>query len=95
MHESLVLISILLATVLWGILGALIIVPVLASVVVIFDYLRRRVLGMPPFPPVEPFVLDEKPASVLLEQPVQEEKPVGEPKEIVSIKSEIPKKKKG
>jgi predicted PurR-regulated permease PerM len=95
MHESLVLISILLATVLWGILGALIIVPVLASVVVIFDYLRRRVLGMPPFPPVEPFVLDEKPASVLLEQPVQEEKPAGEPKEIVSIKSEIPKKKKG
>ncbi len=31
MHEALVLISILLATVLWGILGALLIVPVLAS----------------------------------------------------------------
>ncbi len=62
MHESLVLISILLATVLWGILGALIIVPVLASLVVILDYLRRRVLGMPPFPPVEPFVMEEQPA---------------------------------
>jgi len=64
MHESLVLISILLATVIWGILGALIIVPMLASLVVIFDYLRRRILGMPPFPPVEPFVLEEKPAAM-------------------------------
>jgi predicted PurR-regulated permease PerM len=81
MHESLVLISILLATVLWGILGVLIIVPVLASLVVILDYLRRRILGMPPFPPVEPFVLPEKPASM--------------PEEIVPIKSEIPRRKKG
>ena len=95
MHESLVLISILLATMLWGILGVLIIVPVLASVVVIFDYLRRRVLGMPPFPSVEPFVLDEKPAFVPVEQPSLEEKPAGEPEEIVPIESEIPKKKKG
>ena len=81
MHESLVLISILLATVLWGILGVLIIVPVLASLVVILDYLRRRILGMPPFPPVEPFVLPEKPASM--------------PEEIVPIKSKIPRRKKG
>ena len=81
MHESLVLISILLATVLWGILGVLIIVPVLASLVVILDYLRRRILGMPPFPPVEPFVLPEKPAS--------------KPEEIIPIKSEIPRRKKG
>jgi hypothetical protein len=42
MHEALVLISILLATVMWGILGALLVVPVLASLGVIFDYLRRR-----------------------------------------------------
>ena len=56
MHEALVLISILLATILWGILGALIIVPVLASLVVIVDYLRRRILGMPPFPSAEFFV---------------------------------------
>jgi predicted PurR-regulated permease PerM len=79
MHESLVLISILLATVLWGILGVLIIVPVLASLVVILDYLRRRILGMPPFPPVEPFVLPEK--------------PVFKPEEIVPIKSKIPRRK--
>jgi len=58
MHEALVLISIILATILWGILGALLIVPVLASFVVIFDYLRRRIMGMPPFPPTEPFVLE-------------------------------------
>ena len=63
MHEALVLISILLATVLWGIMGVLIIVPVLASLVVILDYLRRRILGMPPFPAVEPFILPKKPAS--------------------------------
>jgi predicted PurR-regulated permease PerM len=81
MHESLVLISILLATVLWGILGVLIIVPVLASLVVILDYLRRRILGMPPFPPVEPFVLQVKPAS-------------GSEK-IAAMKSKFPKRKKG
>jgi predicted PurR-regulated permease PerM len=53
MHEALVLISILLATMLWGILGALIVVPALASLGVIWDYLRRRILGLPPFPPPE------------------------------------------
>ena len=81
MHEALVLISILLATVLWGILGALLIVPVLASSVVIFDYLRRRILGMPPFPLAEPFVLAENP-------------PSGQEK-IAALKSRISRKKKG
>lgn len=63
MHEALVLISIILSTILWGIMGALLIVPVLASLLVIFDYLRRRILGMPPFPPTEPFVLENPPVS--------------------------------
>ena len=81
MHESLVLISILLATVLWGIMGVLIIVPALASLAVILDYLRRRILGMTPFPPVEPFVLEEKPASG--------------PEEILPVKTKFPKRKKG
>jgi putative permease len=63
MNEALVLISILLATVLWGILGALIIVPVLASLAVIFDYLRRCILGMPPFPSAEPFISADPPVS--------------------------------
>jgi predicted PurR-regulated permease PerM len=81
MHEALVLVSIILATMLWGILGALIIVPVLASLVVIIDYLRRRILGMPPFPSTEPFVSHETPASG--------------PEKIAAIKSKISKKKKG
>jgi predicted PurR-regulated permease PerM len=63
MHEAIVLISIILATILWGILGALLIVPVLASFVVILDYMRRRILGMTPFPPSEPFVLATPPVS--------------------------------
>ncbi len=45
MHEALVFVSIILSTMLWGILGALLVVPVLASLVVVFDYLRRRVFG--------------------------------------------------
>jgi len=49
MNEGLVFVSIMIATILEGIMGALLIVPVLASVVVIFDYLRRRVVGLPPF----------------------------------------------
>jgi predicted PurR-regulated permease PerM len=81
MHEALVLVSILLATVLWGILGALIIVPVLASLFVIVDYLRRRVLGLPPFPTSESFVSHETPPSG--------------PEKIAAIKSKISKKKKG
>jgi predicted PurR-regulated permease PerM len=81
MHEGLVLISILLATVLWGILGALLIVPVLASLVVIFDYLRRRVLGMEPFPATESFILSENP-------PLPREK-------IAILRKKISRKKKG
>jgi predicted PurR-regulated permease PerM len=49
MNEGLVLIVIIVATVLEGILGALLVVPVLASVTVIVRYLRRRILGLPPF----------------------------------------------
>jgi predicted PurR-regulated permease PerM len=49
MNEALVFVAIIAATILQGILGALLVVPVLASVVVIAGYLQRRVLGMPPF----------------------------------------------
>jgi len=49
MNEALIFIAIMIATILEGIMGALLIVPLLASVVVIMDYLRRRVLGLPPF----------------------------------------------
>lgn len=48
MNEGLVFVAIITATILWGILGALLIVPVLASFVIIAEYLRRRVSGLPP-----------------------------------------------
>ncbi|MCC6569744.1 MAG: AI-2E family transporter [Anaerolineales bacterium] len=49
MHEGLVFIAIIAATVLEGILGALLVVPVLASVIIIAGYLQRRILGLSPF----------------------------------------------
>jgi predicted PurR-regulated permease PerM len=49
-HEGLVFVAIIAAVIFQGILGALIIVPVLASAVVIGRYLRHRIYGEPPFP---------------------------------------------
>lgn len=49
MNEALIFIAILIATILEGIMGALLIVPLLASVSVIMEYLRRRILDLPPF----------------------------------------------
>lgn len=50
MHEGLVFIAIVAAVIFTGVLGAFIIVPVLASLGVVGAYLRRRILGLPPFP---------------------------------------------
>ena len=80
MHGALILIFITLSTILWGILGALLIVPVLASFGVIMDYLRRRILGMTPFPSVEPFVPPTVPEAGTEE---------------AAVKPRIPRKKKG
>ncbi len=49
MNEALIFIAIMMATILEGILGALLVVPVLASAIVIMEYLRRRILGLHPF----------------------------------------------
>ena len=49
MNEALIFIAIVMATILNGILGALLVVPVLASVVVVAGYIQRRVLGLSPF----------------------------------------------
>lgn len=49
MNEAVVFIAIMIATILKGILGALLVVPVLATVVIIGEYIQRRVLGLPPF----------------------------------------------
>lgn len=45
MNEGLVLVAILIATILNGIIGALLVVPVLASGVIIVDYLLRRIVN--------------------------------------------------
>lgn len=49
MNEGLVFIAIMAATILEGIMGALLVVPVLATVAVSGEYIRRRVLGLPAF----------------------------------------------
>jgi predicted PurR-regulated permease PerM len=49
MNEGLVFIAIIIGTILEGILGALLVVPVLASLVLIAGYIQRKVLGLPPF----------------------------------------------
>jgi predicted PurR-regulated permease PerM len=49
MNEALIFIAIMIATILEGIMGALLVVPVMASVIVIYKYLQRRILGLPPF----------------------------------------------
>jgi predicted PurR-regulated permease PerM len=49
MNEALIFIAIMIATILEGIMGALLVVPVMASVAVIMEYLRRRILGLDPF----------------------------------------------
>ncbi|HKZ44200.1 MAG TPA: AI-2E family transporter [Anaerolineales bacterium] len=49
LHEGLVFVAIMAAIIFQGVLGALIVIPVLASVVVIGRYIRRRLLGLPPF----------------------------------------------
>ncbi|MBN1305260.1 MAG: AI-2E family transporter [Anaerolineales bacterium] len=49
LNEGLVFIAIILATMRWGLLGALLVVPVIASLAVVGEYLRRRIIGLPPF----------------------------------------------
>lgn len=49
MNEALVFVIIMVATILEGILGALLVVPVFASAVLIANYIQRRVLGLSPF----------------------------------------------
>jgi len=62
MHEGLVFVAIITAVIFQGILGALIIVPVLASAVVIGRYLRHRMYGEDPFPSGESFIIEPEKA---------------------------------
>ncbi len=54
LHEGVVFVAIIAAIVLQGVLGVLIIVPLLATFVVLGRYIRRRLMGMPPFEDEEP-----------------------------------------
>jgi predicted PurR-regulated permease PerM len=49
MNEGIVFIAIIVATILEGILGALLVVPLIASLSVVMGYLRRKILGLAPF----------------------------------------------
>ncbi|RJP55018.1 MAG: AI-2E family transporter [Anaerolineaceae bacterium] len=67
MHEGIVFVSIIAAVVFTGIIGAFIVVPVLASLGVIGRYLHARLLDLPAFD-------DEEPASSLDLSPVPAQK---------------------
>ena len=49
MNEGVVFIAIMVATILEGIMGALLVVPLLATVAVTGEYIRRKVLNLPAF----------------------------------------------
>lgn len=53
MHEGIVFIAILVAIVLQGILGAIIVIPLLASISIVGKYTYRRILKLPPWPEID------------------------------------------
>lgn len=53
MHEGIVFVAIMVAVLVQGILGALIIVPLLASFSIVGKYTYRRILKLPPWPDVD------------------------------------------
>ena len=53
MHEGIVFVAIMIAVVVQGILGAIIIVPLLASISIVGKYTYRRILKLPPWPDVD------------------------------------------
>ncbi|MFN2152382.1 MAG: AI-2E family transporter [Anaerolineales bacterium] len=59
LNEGLVFVAIIAAVIFGGVLGALVIVPVLASTIVIGRYLRARILGLDPFPPEQVSLVSE------------------------------------
>ncbi len=67
LHEGLVFVAIVTAVILQGMLGVLIVVPLLATLAVVGRYLRAKILDLPPFE-------DEKPAFMqsLVPEPASE-----------------------
>jgi predicted PurR-regulated permease PerM len=68
MNEGLIFVAILVATILNGILGALLVVPVLASTVIIINYLLRRVLNQSPY--------EDSPLKLVKEPPTRASRPL-------------------
>lgn len=50
LHDGVIFVAIIAAIIIQGILGVLIVVPLLASLIVVGKYLRCRIFGLPPFP---------------------------------------------
>lgn len=50
LHEGVVFVAIIAAVILQGIIGVLVVVPVLASLFIISRYIRNKLLGIDPFP---------------------------------------------
>lgn len=75
LHEGIVFVAIIAAIVLQGVLGVLIIVPLLATIVVLGRYVRRRLLGLPPFADEEPGSRAPRPAPVVEVESSSEQKP--------------------
>lgn len=67
LHQGLVFVAIVAALILNGILGVLVVVPLLASAIIVGKYVRRRLLGLPAFDDEESRV--GKPPAGSLPQP--------------------------
>lgn len=80
LHEGVVFVAIIAAIILQGVLGVLIIVPLLASFVVLGRYIRRRLLGLPPFDDEEPAPLAPQPEPVLNDESNPRQTPAQEKK---------------
>lgn len=75
LHEGVVFVAIIAAIVLQGVIGVLIIVPLLATFVVLGRYVRRRLLGMSPFDDEEPVPLVPNPDPALITKSKPRPKP--------------------
>lgn len=59
LNEGLVFVAIIAAVIFNGVLGALVVIPVIASAIVIGRYLRAHILGLDPFPPEQVSLVSE------------------------------------
>ncbi len=75
LHEGIVFVAIVTAIILQGVLGVLVVVPLLATIVIVGRYLRARLLGLPPFEEESAPAPDLQAASATVSPPVNETVP--------------------